>query len=220
MRKYLVGIPCLYGAEHCKDAIESVVHKKNVDVLLIDNGSEPRVKELLHRYSTKENVLVISNPVNIYVNPAWNQIISHFLKSDYEYLLIMNSDLILQKDWDKVLDYYFNEYPNIVPIPTIGNNSKMGEVNLNFDYTEVHGGTPGVLIIINRKHAELIYPIPEQLKIWYGDNWIYEGLRRLGYKTVVLNNLLSYHLWSQTVSKVSGISELIEQDKIEWESLQ
>jgi vacuolar-type H+-ATPase subunit F/Vma7 len=217
--KYLVGIPCLYGADHCKDAIESVVHKDNVDVLLIDNGAEPRVKELLHRYSLKENVLVISNPVNIYVNPAWNQIISHFLKSNYEYLLIMNSDLILQKDWDKVLDYYFKEYPNIVPIPTIGNNSKMGGVTLNFDYTEVNGGIPGVLIVINKKHAELIYPIPETLKIWFGDNWIYDGLRRLGYKTLVLKNLLSYHLWSQTVSKVSGISELIEQDKLEWEKL-
>jgi hypothetical protein len=217
--RYLVGIPCLYGAEHCKEAIESVVHEPNVDVLLIDNGAEQRVKELFTRYQAKKNVTIIRNEVNIYVNPAWNQIISHFLKSNYDYLLIMNSDLILQKDWNKVLDYYFSEYPNIIPIPTIGNDSKMGEVSLNFDYIEVSGGTPGVLIILNKKHAELIYPIPETLKVWFGDNWIYEGLRKLGYKTLVLKNLLSYHSWSYTVSRVKGISEIIEQDKIEWEKL-
>ena len=61
---------------------------------------------------------------------------------------------------------------------------------------------------------ELIYPIPETLKVWFVDNWIFDGLRKLGYKTLVLKNLLTYHSWSQTVSKVKGISEIIEQDKL------
>ncbi len=217
--KYLVGIPMLYGAEHCKQAIESVVHKENVDILLIDNGAEQRVKDLIEYYSTNRNVTVIQNQENIYVNPAWNQIINHFLKNDYDYLLIMNSDLVLQKDWKLVLDKYFSRYPDMIPLPVIGNNSNMPEVNLNFDYTEVFEGTPGVLIIINRKHAELCYPIPETIKIWFGDNWCYDGLRKLGYRTFVLNNLLSYHTWSQTVQKVKNASEIIEQDKIEWAKL-
>jgi GT2 family glycosyltransferase len=107
--KYLVGIPCLYGAGHTKEAIESVVNKPGVDLLLIDNGAEQSVKEVLHSYSNRLNVKIIINPVNIYVNPAWNQILNHFLNNKYDYLLIMNSDLILHKDWKNILDAYLNE---------------------------------------------------------------------------------------------------------------
>jgi hypothetical protein len=80
-------------------------------------------------------------------------------------------------------------------------------------------GTPGVLICLNKTHANLVYPIPETLKVWFGDNWIYDGLRGVGYKTIIVNNLITYHSGSQNVSKVKGISEIIEQDKIEWEKL-
>lgn len=219
--RYLVGIPCLYGAGHTKEAIESVVHKDNVDLLLIDNGSEQAVKELLNGYAQRENVHVIRNLENIYVNPAWNQIILHFLTHDYDYLLIMNSDLILHKDWSNVLDFYLNTHPDIIPVPVISTDSRIAnkKVELSFSYTEVFEGTPGVLIVLNKEHAYNIYPIPEIIKVWFGDNWIYENLRGMGYRTLVLNNLLSYHSGSQTVSKVKGISEIIEQDKIEWGKL-
>jgi hypothetical protein len=219
--RYLVGIPMLYGAGHCKDAIESVVYKDNVDLLLIDNGADQPVKDIIQRYSHLEKVNVISNLVNIYVNPAWNQIISHFLNDNYDYLLIMNSDLVLHPDWNKVLDFYLDQMPGIIPVPVIGNDSRLAnkKIDLSLSYTEVFEGTPGVLIIINKEHARAIYPIPETIKVWFGDNWIYEGLRKLGYRTLVLNNLLSYHSGSQTVSKVKDISEIIEQDKIEWTKL-
>ncbi len=218
--KYLIGIPCLYGAGHTKEAIESVVNKPGVDLLLIDNGAEPSVKEVLNSYSAKLNVKVISNPENIYVNPAWNQILNHFLNNKYDYLLIMNSDLILHKDWKKVLDAYLNEYPNNIPIPYISSNRNDLDRNIDiFSSIEVVAGTPGVLICLNKSHVNLVYPIPETLKVWFGDNWIYDGLRGVGYKTIIVNNLITYHSGSQNVSKVKGISEIIEQDKIEWEKL-
>jgi hypothetical protein len=218
--KYLVGIPCLYGAGHTKEAIESVVNKPGVDLLLIDNGAEQSVKDVLHSYSNRLNVKIINNPVNIYVNPAWNQILNHFLNNKYDYLLIMNSDLILHKDWKNILDAYLNEYPNNIPIPYISTNK--ADLNRNTDIhssIEVVAGTPGVLICLNKAHANLVYPIPGTLKVWFGDNWIYDGLRGVGYKTIIVNNLITYHSGSQNVSKAKGISEIIEQDKIEWEKL-
>lgn len=221
--KYLVGMPCLFGYEHTKEAIESVVHKQDVDVLLIDNGAEQKVKELLiNNYSIKQNVTVLSNKENIYVNPAWNQIMDFFLGSYCDYLLIMNSDLTLQTNWKNALDAHLTKYHLDIPVPVISNDRKIlneREVNDN-GLTFVFEGTPGVLIVLSKEHVKKVYPIPETIKVWFGDNWIYEGLRKLGYKTVVLSSLLSYHSGSQNVSKVQGISEIIEIDKLEWAKLQ
>lgn len=217
--RYLVGIPCLYGSEHTKLAIESVARTYDVDLLLIDNGAEKSVKDLIKTYEAAPDVFVISNPENVYVNPAWNQIINFFLLNDkYDYLVIMNSDLILQKDWKKVMDFYFKVYPDVIPLPVIGSDSTVydKEIELVFEHHEVFKGTPGVLIVINRKHAKIVYPIPDYIKVWFGDNWIFEILRSLKYRTIVIQNLLAYHAWSQNVNKVEGIHEIIEQDKIEW----
>jgi len=217
--KCLVGIPCLYGPGHTKEAIESVANKKDTAVLLIDNGAERSVKELINNYAKKENVIVISNPENIYVNPAWNQIINCFLDSEFDYLMIMNSDLTLHDKWKEVIDKHF-ESNNSVPVPIISNNKEALSQKLQDGGTiEVFEGTPGVLIVLNKEQAKFIYPIPETIKVWFGDNWIYEGLRRAGHKTVVLTNLISYHSASQNVSRVEGISKIIEKDKVEWEKL-
>lgn len=222
--KYMVGIPCLYGYEHTKEAIRSVVYKPNTEVVLVDNGAEESVKKLIYDYVIgNKNVSAIHNKENIYVNPAWNQIISAFLQSDSEYLLIMNSDLILQDQWHYVLNSYLSDNKDI-PVPVITDD--IGLIDYcyplfdgSYGQEEVFEGIPGVLIILNKAQANLIYPIPETIKVWFGDNWIYDGLRKAGYKTVILKNLLTYHSGSQNVSKVPGISEIIENDKREWEKL-
>ena len=220
--RYLVGIPCLYGFGHTRDAIESVIHKKDVDLLLIDNGAEHEVSQLIKGYKDNyPNVTVIKNEVNIFVNPAWNQIINVFLMYNHDYLLIMNSDLILHSKWRDVLDYYLTKYPNQIPVPYITTDSSQlnKSVQLNYDNDEVYNSTPGVCIVISKNHANKIYPIPQQIKVWFGDNWIYDNLRGMGYRTVVLPSFISYHSGSQNVSRLEGISEIIENDKIEWSKI-
>jgi GT2 family glycosyltransferase len=216
--KILVVIPCLYGAEHTREAIDSVVHQNNVDVLLIDNGAERSVKDLINSYMNFPNPLTcISNRVNLYVNPAWQQGIDYFLScSEYDYLIIMNSDLIMRSDWSENLMARWEAYPNTIYIPQIIQDKEFKH-GVNSHDIEVSEGTPGVFITLNRNQAEIINPLPTELKVWFGDNWIYEILRGLGYKTIIPNNVVSYHYWSQNVQKVAGISEIIEEDKRQWE---
>lgn len=217
--KILVGIPVLYGPQHCREAIESVIDNENVTVLVIDNGSGPDMIDMLSSFPVsnyKGKLVVIRNPENVYVNPAWNQILEAFLENEYEYLVIMNSDLVMCKDWYEVLKKHLTLFPQNIPIPHITTNkNELRAVNKPQEVTHVFEGTPGVFICLNRIHASLINPIPKEVKVWFGDNWIYETLRKW-YSTVVLSNLVAYHSGSQTVSRVPGISELIEQDKIEW----
>lgn len=215
--KILVGIPCLYGAEHTEQAIKSVLQNESVHLILIDNGADAKVKEVIKKYDKRTDVFVLKNVENIYVNPAWNQIMQFFIKwQEYTHLCIMNSDLIIDNGLKDVLEKFYESNAKDIPVPVISNDLNIFNQTKTEGLQEVHEGTPGVFIALNREQVQNIYPIPEQLKVWFGDNWIYDGLRKQGVKTLIVNNLLTYHSGSQNVSRVKGISEIIEQDKIEW----
>lgn len=215
--KILCGIPCLYGADHCKEAIDSVLYKEGVSVLLIDNGAETAVKSLIEGYSVFPSVAVIRNEQNIFVNPAWNQIIEYFLCHDFDRLIIMNSDLILHTDWLNVTKYMWQDCHDDILLPVIVDAFPKYISAVHCFPTIVNSGTPGVFITLTRRQAEIIYPIPSEIKVWFGDLYLFTVLRQLGYRTIIPENLYAKHYWSSTVSKVVGISDIIEQDKEQWE---
>lgn len=211
----LVGIPCLTGPEHCAKAIQSVIVCEEVDVLLIDNGATIEVKDvLLHFERIFPSCHVIHNNSNQFVNPAWNQILEVFLTGSWSRLCIMNSDLIMRQGWDDVVRNRWAVDPDEILLPIINEPGKDGTEVMDAQY--VTEGTPGVFITLNRTQAKLVYPIHKGIKVWYGDNWIYEGLRNRGYKTVIPQNLCASHEWSSTVSVVPGIHQIIEEDKVAW----
>lgn len=216
--RFLVSIPCLFGAEHTRMAIDSVVDSDYTDLLLIDNGAPNDVKAVLNHYHSRPNVNIISNPENIYVNPAWNQAMKFFVEhTEYDYLILMNSDLIMDVNWSKSLFNFLSENKKKIPVSVITDHIHDSD-NYNDTFNVLTGGIAGVFIIMDREAVEIVNPIPESIKVWFGDNWLYDLLRGFGYQTGVLNNLrgLHFHNGSQNVNRVPGISEIIEQDKWEW----
>ena len=218
--RILIAIPFLFGAEHSKLCIESVINSE-CDLLLIDNGAEQSVKNVLNFYHSRSNVHIISNQENIFVNPAWNQAMEFFLSLDYDRLIIMNSDLIMHPNWFEVLKNRLVEFPDEITLPIIADNILQYATCEYQSGMEVASGTPGVFISLNKKQVEIVYPIHSEIKIWFGDNWILDSLRGLGFKTVIAPNLFAYHYYngSQSVSKLNGISEMIEQDKKNWTNI-
>lgn len=217
--KMLIGIPCLYGYAHTEDAIKSVVFHPDVHLLLIDNGAESDIKRLIKDYASLGNVTVIHNPENVYVNPAWNQIIKFFLDGEFDLLGIMNSDLTMQFNWaDSLRNLYEKFGDDYTYVPVIKPDRDDIKIRVNTSEFNIFtvASAPGIFITLNRKQAERIYPIPEDCKVWFGDDWIYGILRGLGGKTAVASNLIAYHGVSQTVQRVEGIDKVIEKDKIAW----
>ena len=218
--RILIGMPCLFGSDHTRMAIESVIDAPMTDLLMIDNGAPQDVKSIINFYHSRTDVHIISNEKNIYVNPAWNQIMKFFLEwKQYDYLIIMNSDLIMQDDWYQALQLFYSkeENKNKIPVPIVSDNIHVKDID-DTDFWKLTGGIAGVFIVLPRKVVELCYPIPESIKIWFGDNWIYDIARKNGFECGVLNNLraMHYHNGSQNVGRVEGISELIENDKLAW----
>ncbi len=221
--KILVGVPMITGAEHCKAMLESVIYHDDLDVLVINNDSEDDVNNVINSFiKDNYNITQIKNAKNEYVNPAWNKILEFFLKhSDYyDYLIIMNSDLIMQKDWVKICQNRWNKRPDEVFFPCIKQNL-VDELNTEIESSLLYReNSPGIFMTFNRKQAELCFPIPEEIKIWYGDYWCHEILRKSGYKTLMPQNLQCMHAWSSSIQKVKDAYEIIEQDKINWIEVQ
>ncbi len=210
MKKILVGIPVLYHGDVCLQAFKSIIEE--ADLLIVDNGSEADVKEAINQMHIYNNgsirVGLIRNDKNKYVNPAWNQILGSFLDANcpYEQLIIMNSDLVMQPGWsDKIKD-------GISCIPTDGSHASD---------TLVTEGTPGVFIHLNKTMAKIAYPIPDAIKIWYGDNWIYDRIRKAGFETIVRTGMICTHIGngSRTVNLVPNKTEIIAQDQVAWAEL-
>lgn len=219
MKKALIGIPCLYGEHHTRLAIESVVNE-NIDLLLVDNGAENSVKSVINYYHSRENVHIISNEFNIYVNAAWNQIAAFFLNNEkYTHLILMNSDLILSDKWHVALERFYNNPENAkrIPVPVITDHPQ----NENQDdqtFNVLTEGIPGVFIVLPREAVEKVYPVPDEIKIWFGDNFLYDLARGSGFETGVLKGLVCYHFHggSQSIQRTADVYRIIEQDKIAW----
>ena len=178
---------------------------------------------ILNKYNNLHNVKIIHNPNNVYVNKAWQQAVDYFLGHDeYDNLIIMNSDLIMQKNWAQILRLRLDANPNEIIIPNIINDKSFNEIDTNnIDINEciiVDNGTPGVFICLNREQVKIISPLPHDCcKIWFGDEFLYTILRSIGYVTVIPKNLHAYHSWSANVSILKEAAEIIEEDKKQWE---
>lgn len=219
--KILLCIPIIKGAEIAKEAINQVINRPDVEVVLLDNGADDDVKNLINSFSQTPNVTIISYPQNVYVTEAWNRFMKMFFHSSCDRLIIMNSDLTMQKDWDTVVRNCWEFNPNYILTPVVLNDkTKMFEdVNTQTAiFTQVENPA-GIFITLNKKQCELVYPIPSEIKVWFNDTYIMKLLGAHQYEIVVPYNLLAYHHTSTSVSSVSGVHAVIEEDKKAWANI-
>lgn len=215
--KPLIVMPAVKNAHVTREAVDSVINH-DVDIILCANGADQDIIDLFYQYKEMSpRVSVWIEPVNIGVNPIWNKFLDYFIGGNYTHIGIMNNDIILQRQW---LDYLNQVDSKQVPVCIEVDKDKVKEsIDLCQDTTTVTEGTNGIFIWLTKEQARIVYPIPEAIKIWFGDNWIHFKLRKAGYPTVIHHNLRAFHQGSVTIQSVDGVSEQIEKDKIEWEKI-
>lgn len=205
----MIGIPVIYN-ETCVRICLEHLQNQNAEVFIIDNNSDESIKRIIEPYRK------IVNPQNVYVNPAWNQILEEFLKTDHDVLVIMNSDLYLNHNVVKKLSELELDRDEIIACLNLVDSFSDCERQI----THASGGIAGVFIPLTKKMAREVYPIPPEIKIWYGDNWIYEKLKKIGYKLTIFNDLQAQHIWSSSVSVLPEAHQVIEQDQLAWPTVQ
>ena len=210
MDKFTVIIPTIWKSQYTLDLIKKYCNCIHVDeVLLINNRTEATPELLQH-----DKLNIINMPENTYVNPAWNYGVG-ISKSDN--ITISNDDILFNVD-----EYYelLNQISSQTPLQNLGYIGSHSE-----NYILSSNKTPVLEVYDNQTntggwgclfsfHKQNWKPIPDQLKIWYGDNWIH----------MVANPILqlsgiNIETKMSTSSDLDEIRDVRDNDVKEWHKL-
>lgn len=209
MKKILVGIPVIYCEECVSQCLDSIEPQAD-EILIVDNNSTEGIKKII---SDKNKIV---NPQNVFVNPAWNQIMEYFLKSENDILIILNSDMIVRNDALNIIrNINIDEDLSIVLPSQVKSFSQIPDSKIE----EIPWGYPGIMIILTRKMCEIVYPIPDGIKLWFGDDWIYKNLKKAGYSLRIYSSIECIHSGSRSLFSLPDYSSIIEDDKVKWEEI-
>ena len=180
---YSVIIPTMWKCDRLTTTLKELSEHHLVgEIILIDNTENDKmlaIPKLIHILEGK----------NTYVTAPWNK---GAKMAKYDKLLILNDDIWM--DW-KILDI-------LAPYVT----EEIGLIGLHEDYnveypeselyglqatmTRTHGFGCAIFV-----HKENYSPIPEQMKLWSGDDWLFVKARnRRKQNYILVNYTISYIL--------------------------
>ena len=156
----------------------------------------------------------------MYVNPSWNY---GTKEAKYDIVGLLNDDIIISKNsCKKVFDILKQNksigsiafhLDDIIPIDDIKESPEDSEFTI-FKADFVAGGYGMALFY----HKNLYKPIPETMKIWFGDNYIFKTIKNQGYDNYWITGQKVYHLGSLSSGEFKK-SALYKADKKAWNKI-
>lgn len=170
--KFSVIIPTMLKCiDITRELIKNLEEEDAVgEIIIIDNSKVLDITPLLGKITPKQ--VRVKYYENIYVNPSWNAGVKI---SRYDNIAILNDDILLPKNTLEILSWFdLNEVgvigayePEIVELKDYTVDTIEG-VNIAPVYTRWNGF--GVCMIMHK--SNYVY-IPEEIKIWCGDDIIF-----------------------------------------------
>lgn len=177
------------------------------EILIIDNS-------LKGYHFDNEKVRVITPKENLFVNPSWNLGVQ---EAKNEYICLANDDIKIPENLcTKVIENMKNEYGIIGIDESAIINTRDEKKNEIIDINNIE---PQIIerikieptrfrclwfAIIMFFKKENYVPIPEDLKIFFGDDWIFYQAKKLGKTNVNVCGAKIYHLGSMTSNSFRG----------------
>lgn len=188
---YSVIIPTMWKCVRLNDTLQELdKHPLVGEIILIDNTDNSQqitsIPKLIH----------ILEGTNTYVTAAWNK---GAKMAKYDKLLILNDDIWM--DW-KILDIlapHITEQNGLIGLDESEYNIERAENEFGLQPIFHRSGGWGCAIFV---HKENYSPIPEEMKLWGQDDWLFvkaRNRRKQNYKLVgytiygelsVTNNIL------------------------------
>jgi hypothetical protein len=151
---------------------------------------------------------------NIFVNPAWNYGIT---LSNNDYITISNDDILFDVD-----EYYhlLNQIISEIPLENLGYIGSHSENYILSENkqpileelnTQTNKGGWGCLFTFHKKNWK---KIPDQLKIWYGDNFIHMVAR-----PILQLSGINIETKMSTSSDLEEVRLVRDNDTKEWHKL-
>ena len=190
-KKLTVVIPTL---QKCKNILVKLIDHLDKDdsvteIIIIDNS-------LSGFNHSSPKVIVITPNENIYVNPAWNLGVK---KAKNEIVALLNDDIILPENFCRdviacmnkdmgiigVNQFFIQELPQKYHLPE-ANTIILEKANYMDNYY-------GIAMFFYKSNY---VPIPEEIKIVYGDSWIFTRCEKNKKSNYRINGATIYHYGS------------------------
>lgn len=200
---FSVVIPTMWKSVRIWGMLHRLHHSDFVDeVIVIDNAKEDRPNSQLY-----SKVRLIEQEENIFVNPAWNMGVK---ECKNENICILNDDVTFNVDEVfNVANLVLSDHPTsclgVHPVGYRGYN----------DIPKVAEGSAigegwGCCIFLKKENW---VDIPEQLKIWFGDNWIVQNHEKSFSVAFKISTEMS------TTSGRKNLNHIVKKDIKEWKKL-
>ena len=198
------------------DILENLVKTLDSDkavgeIIIINNA----VKPLGFSYP---KMRVITTESNIYVNPAWNLGVK---EAKGKYIGLLNDDIIIADDFCSSMLKVLPEKVGVIGytkesiIPVEAGETKPEKAEIELVKKDFIDFGFGICMFFKKED----YPvIPEDMKIMYGDCWIFEGYKKAGKTNYVITGQKIFHLGSLTTSQKS-FNPVIDSDKKAYKKL-
>lgn len=197
-----IVIPVFNQLSYTRKCIDSLLSTegKNVNILVIDNGSTDGTAEYLRSVT---GINVIENPENLGCAGAWNQGVR---ETTSEWIVILNNDVILSSGWlEGLLHFAIEEGLDLVS-PAI----REGELNYDIesyarDYVERmksvarHGVVDGICFMVRRRVFDAIGLFDEKFRIGqFEDSDFFRRARIAGFRLGTTGRSFIHHYGSIT----------------------
>ncbi len=202
-----------------KNIDELTKENSNKNILLFDNGSTPSFKEYIKKYDIQYH----REEKNLYVNPGWNKIFD-LVKT--KYLTLLNNDCyILSNNYFTDILKHMNKHDVALSSCKTINKKKFSIstlkfykyyfnffANQNLKYSTKARRQGWIMTLDLDIYKKLDYKIPNYLKVWYGDDWIWSQIVNHDEKYFIYKNRYALHIRNQTIQN-EEIKKIIDLDK-------
>lgn len=198
----------LNNKEYTKNCVNYLLNQtySNFKVVVVDqNSSEDGTKEMLGNI-TDPRVEIVENPENIPLNHVWNWF---YLNYNDDILCFLNNDVIITDNFISDVVDVFSKELNVGIVVHSTNHENYTEKKSEIEYSIVERGKymQGWDFSIRRSLYTLI---PEEIKTYCGDDFLYHHLYQNGYDMAITTSSPMIHFEGQSKKymKTSGVEDI------------
>lgn len=201
---FSVIIPTMWRSMRILSMLHRLYGSEYVDeIIIIDNDKKSRL------LFDNKKVRLLEQEENIFVNPSWNLGVK---ESKNDHICILNDDVTFDIDtaFSKAQSFLISNEDSCLGLHV---NSFLHKDLYTVQITDGHfiGYGWGCCIFMNKSNW---VDIPEELKTWFGDDWI---VSHCGYCASL--SIPVYTEMSTTNNSIPNIKEIQQKDKEIWKRL-
>ena len=221
MSKVSAIIPTLWKAKEFTDhLVDVLIEDESVgEIIIIDNAPADFSYD-------NEKVVTLRQEENLYVNPSWNLGVE---ESCYDKFIILNDDIIIPYNFVFELESMLTPDKGIIGIDatSVIEVDNFSIKNITFldrkiDLKPIKERSWGFGITL-AGHRNSYYKIPENIRIWYGDDYLVQMNNKKGRVNYVIDDIPIFTMMSVTsdlekFNEIKNIDALMYDRFGKWEN--